>query len=396
MKLWRKGSSELDRRIEAFTVGDDPLLDLELVRHDCVASKAHARMLCSIGVLDAGELAALLEGLDEILALEERGEFTIREEDEDCHTAIENYLVERCGDAGKKIHTGRSRNDQVLTALRLWEKEALAGLRELLGAYGDALRSVIERQGDVALPGYTHMQKAMPTTVGTWLGAFVIAAEDDAGQLEAALALADQCPLGTAAGFGVPVLELDRERTAKELGFARVQENPIHAQHSRGKFEAVLLGVCSQILYDLNKLASDLVLYNMSEFGYVRLPETICTGSSIMPQKRNPDVLELVRAKYHVVLAKELEVKSLMGNLISGYNRDLQLTKEPLFTGLGATVACLEVIQVVLAGLEIDEEACARAMTAELFATERAYELVKQGVPFREAYRIAAQGGEKE
>ena len=390
MKLWKKDVS-LDERVERFTVGNDHLLDDRLVPHDVAGSRAHARMLNKIGLLEAGELAKLEEGLDEILALHEKGEFEIALADEDCHTAIENFLTDRCGEPGKKIHTGRSRNDQVLTALRLYEKASLGEMKEKLGACAEAIAGARERFGVTALPGYTHMQKAMPTTADVWLGCFEDALADDGKLFDAALGIIDQCPLGTAAGFGVPSLGLDREMTSEELGFAKVMENPVYAQLSRGKFEGMVIAACSAAMLTLNKLASDLTMYNMSEFGYVSLPAQVCTGSSIMPQKRNPDVLELVRAKYHVVLGEELKVKSLLANLISGYNRDTQLTKEPLFNSLDVTMDCLDIMCVVLDGMTVDKERCAAAMTEELFATERAYDLVRQGVPFREAYRLAAK-----
>ncbi len=389
MKLWKKDYS-LDTRIEKFTVGNDHILDLDLLEFDCKASRAHARMLNSIGVLTEDDLSSLMAGIDEILELHGRDEFTIREQDEDCHTAIENFLTEKCGDAGKKIHTGRSRNDQVLTAIRLFEKAQMREIGELLDALGESLDRVCARFGKIEMPGYTHMQRAMPTDVEMWMGSYRAALNDDKRLLASVVEMIDQCPLGTAAGFGVPVLDLDREMTSKELGFARVMENPMYAQMSRGKFEAIIIGACTSIMADLNKLASDLTMYNMVEFGLVTLPDKICTGSSIMPQKRNPDVLELIRAKYHVVLGEEFKVKSLISNLISGYNRDIQLTKEPLFTAIETTKSCLDITAFVLDGMTIDEEACKAALTDELYATEKAYELVKRGVPFREAYRIAA------
>ncbi len=389
MKLWKKDYS-LDTRIEKFTVGNDHILDLDLLEFDCKASRAHARMLNSIGVLTEDDLSSLMAGIDEILELHGRDEFTIREQDEDCHTAIENFLTEKCGDAGKKIHTGRSRNDQVLTAIRLFEKAQIREIGELLDALGESLDRVCARFGKIEMPGYTHMQRAMPTDVKMWMGSYRAAVNDDKRLLASVVEMIDQCPLGTAAGFGVPVLDLDREMTSKELGFARVMENPMYAQMSRGKFEAIIIGACTSIMADLNKLASDLTMYNMVEFGLVTLPDKICTGSSIMPQKRNPDVLELIRAKYHVVLGEEVKVKSLISNLISGYNRDIQLTKEPLFTAIETTKSCLDITAFVLDGMTIDEEACKAALTDELYATEKAYELVKRGVPFREAYRIAA------
>jgi argininosuccinate lyase len=231
----------------------------------------------------------------------------------------------------------------------------------------------------------------MPTTVATWLGSFVAASEDNELLLRSVLALVDQSPLGTAAGFGVPVLPIDRQMTSDLLGFAKVQENPIYAQLSRGKFEAMILDACTAVLYDLNRLASDLLLFQTKEFSFVMLPTELCTGSSIMPQKKNPDVLELLRAKYHAVLGDAFQIKSLPANLISGYNRDLQLTKGPLIRGLKTTHECLRIMSLVLDRLRIDEAACKNAMSEEIYATEQAYELVLQGMPFRDAYRKVAE-----
>jgi argininosuccinate lyase len=386
MPLWDKGY-KIDKEVLAYTVGKDPAVDLTLVPYDCAASAAHAKMLEKIGVLTSIELAQLIEGLDEITALWKKGELVIRQEDEDCHTAIENTLVAKYGDVGKKIHTARSRNDQVLVALRLYEKEALADIRRRLEVFSRALPV----DDETPMPGYTHMQPAMPTTVGMWLGSFRAAAEDDLKFLDAVLDVIDQNPLGSGAGFGIPVFEIDRNMTARELGFARVQDNPMYAQLSRGKFEAAVLGVLSQIMFDMNKLATDIMLFSMKEFGFVSLPEAFCTGSSVMPQKKNPDVLEIARANYHVVLGQELAVKSLMGNLISGYNRDMQLIKEPLFHGVEVTKQTVTIMTRVVQAVSVNAERCAEAMTDELYATEEAYKLVKQGVAFRDAYRMIAE-----
>jgi argininosuccinate lyase len=390
MRLWKKGG-ELDPRVEGFTIGNDAALDQRLLRHDCRASRAHAEMLCAIGVLDAGERDRLVETLHEIERLDAEGRFPIGAGDEDCHSAIEGFLTEKLGDAGRRIHTARSRNDQVLTALRLYEKEALAGLARDVAALRAALAAAIGRFGAIAMPGYTHTRKAMPTTVGTWLGCFAAALDDDLGELAHVAARIDRSPLGTAAGFGVPLLPIDREMTARAMGFAGIIENPIHAQHGRGKLEAAVLSACTQILYDLNRLASDLMLFSIPELGYVVLPERLCTGSSMMPQKRNPDVLELIRGKYHVVVAEEAKIKGVAANLVSGYNRDLQLTKEPLFTGLDTTAACLTATRIVVEEMEIDADACGAGLGDDLLATARAYALVSQGVPFREAYRIVGR-----
>ena len=388
MKLWDKGG-ELNKDIESFTVGDDYLLDLRLVKHDCAASLAHAKMLRKTGLLTQAELGDLEKGLREIIRQDEKGAFVIKKEDEDCHTAIENFLVEKCGDAGKKIHTARSRNDQVLTALRLYEKESLGKLKQKLGGFEKALLSAGKRQGKIPLPGYTHMRRAMPTTVGTWLGCFSDSSGDNAAFADFVLKLIDQSPLGSAAGYGVPVLKIDKKMTAALMGFSRVMDNPIYAQMSRNKFEATIAHLCSQVMFDLNKLASDLIMYSMPEFCFVKLPDAFCTGSSIMPQKKNPDVLELVRGKYHSVLGEEFKMKSLAGNLISGYNRDIQLAKGPLFSCLDITLAALGIMTVVVEGLRFDARSC--APSAELFATEEVYRLVEAGMPFRDAYRKVAE-----
>ena len=388
--LWTR-RDEPDPWLQEFLAGDDHVLDRQLLPYDCRASRAHARMLARIGVLTAAELERLEAGLGEIESLAAHGRFPVTAADEDCHTAIENHLTRTCGEAGRKIHTGRSRNDQVLTALRLWEKDRLDQLLGMVVAYLDALYAIRQAQGQVPLPGYTHMQAAMPTTVDTWLGSYADAARDDHELLSLVRRLVDRCPLGTAAGFGVPVLNLDREGTAAELGFAGVLANPMFAQLSRGRVEALLLAACSQVMLGLSRLASDLLLFSTREFGLVSLPPGLCTGSSLMPQKRNPDVLELVRARFHVVAGEEAKVRAMTAGLISGYNRDVQLTKGPLFAGVAATLDSLRAMAMVLAGLRIDAERCAGAVTDEMRATERALQLVAGGMPFRDAYRQVAE-----
>jgi argininosuccinate lyase len=386
MTLWDKGQ-KTDDAVLAFSAGNEYMLDQRLVPHDCDGSIAHARTLHKAGLLGAEDTEALIRGLDRIKELHSRGDFRVRPEQEDCHTAIEEWLTGNVGPAGAKIHLGRSRNDQVLTALRLCEKALLAQLSEAARRFQDSLREAILRQGHLRLPGYTHMQRAMPTTVGVWLGAFVDAVDDDLALQEATAVLIDQSPLGTGAGYGIPVFELDREWAAGCMGFRRVQRNPVYAQLSRGKFEGVVLNLLSQIMFNLNRLATDLLVFTTSEFGFVSLPEAFYTGSSIMPQKKNPDILELVRGKYHMVVAAEFEVKHLIGNLMSGYQRDLGLTKEPLFKAFDTTLESLNIMSRVAAEMEIDARACAAAMTREIYATEEAYRLVQAGMPFRDAYR---------
>ena len=385
-KLWQKNYS-LDKEIEKFTVGNDFLIDKNLLEYDCIASIAHGKMLKKIGILNQSELKNLTKGLNEIMKLAKKGKFDIKLEDEDCHTAIENYLTKKYGNVGKKIHTARSRNDQVLAALRLYEKHELSEIMQLLDYYKKTLFLVINKYGKLEMPGYTHMQKAMPTDIKTWLGCFADSIEDNIKSLNNIWELINQSPLGSAAGFGVPVINVDKKMTANLMGFPKVMENPLYAQMSRGKFEAEIMHVLSQIMLDLNKLSTDLILFSMEEFGYIVLPQEFCTGSSIMPQKKNPDVLELVRGSYHVVLGEEFKIKSLIGNLMSGYNRDMQLTKEPLIKNFETAKSCIKIMALLLGKIKVNKDKCEKAMSKEIYATEEAYKLVKKGVPFREAYK---------
>ena len=387
-KLWDKGY-ELNKTIESYTVGNDPQLDQKLVYYDCVASKAHAKMLGKMNLLTDGEVQDLNRELDKIIELDKLGEFVIREDQEDCHTAIEIDLIESLGDVGKKIHTARSRNDQVLTSLRLYYKDQLDCTEQLINDFSDAVKEFTKKYGQIQFPGYTHMRKAMPSSFERWGNAFIDSMNDNLVLLSTVKMLVDQSPLGTAAGFGVP-LDIDRKFTAKELGFSRVQENPIYAQNSRGKFEISIMHMVSQIMLDLNKIASDLILFSMAEFGYVELPDEFCTGSSIMPQKKNPDVLELLRAKYHVVSSYEFQVSRISSDLISGYNRDVQLTKEPVMHGFTIMSTSLKIAILLFQGLFVNEEKCKDAMTDEIYATAKVYNLVKQRIPFRDAYQQVA------
>ena len=395
MKLWQKGTT-LDKEIEAFTAGKDSVLDNELVPFDCLSSKAHARMLGKIGVLTESEVADLLHGLDKILELHKKGKFVILTEDEDCHTAIENYLTQNVSLAGEKIHTGRSRNDQVLTALRLYSKAKISEIIDALQTTQEAVTQFAEKNSTVTIPGFTHTRKAMPSSVALWAGAFKDALTDDLDLLNCAMKLIDQNPLGTGAGYGIP-LALDRQMTTDELHFARIQANPIYAQNSRGKFDGFVLSVLSQVMADLNKMASDLILFTMPGLEYFSLPDEFLTGSSIMPQKKNPDVLELLRAGCHEVFACEMQVRNMSVNLISGYHRDAQMTKEAVFRGFSSTLTAVRIAGLVFQNLSVNRDKCQAAMTDELFATTKVYELVQKGVPFREAYRrISQQFGEKQ
>lgn len=384
MTLWAKQSST-DREAAVFTVGNDHLLDLALVPYDCRASMAHAEMLLSMGILTVAERDALFVGLKEIIALHARGAFPVSVEHEDCHTAIEHYLTAKLGDTGKKIHACRSRNDQVQAALRLFYRDEVGRLLAAAAKLTDALKLLDTTKGHIPMPGYTHMRKAMPSSVGLWAGAFLESMQDNATLLKTAAALLDKSPLGTGAGYGLP-LPVDRMLTADLLGFPALQLNSLYVQNSRGKLESSLAHACLMVMADLNKMASDIILFSMPEFGYFTLPDSLCTGSSLMPQKRNPDALELVRAKYHVVLAAEHQLTSVISNLISGYHRDLQLTKQPVMDALSVTISCLGMMASVISALDVDEASCNGAMTPELFAAKEAHMMVESGVPFREAY----------
>jgi argininosuccinate lyase len=386
MKLWQTSDS-MDARIEAFTIGNDPVLDQELIPFDCRASIAHVTMLGEIGILGEGEPGQLIQILNEIIDKHARGEFSILPGQEDGHSAIEDYLTGRLGDIGKKVHTGRSRNDQVLTAVRLYEKSALTGLAILVADLADAFGEYAEKSTGLPLPGYTHTRKAMPFSVSAWARSFQDALLDDARMIESTLRLIDQNPLGTGAGYGVP-LPLDRELTTRLLDFGRVQENPMYAQNSRGKFESRILHDCLMVLFDLNRWASDVILFTLPEIGYFSLDPAMVTGSSIMPHKKNPDVLELIRSSYHQVSGFELQLRTIPANLISGYHRDLQFTKEPLMRGLKTCHDVLEVAKVTLGGLKPDPEMLQKSMTAELLSVQKVMDLVHSGMPFRDAYRI--------
>ena len=384
-RLWDKGKT-LDQRILEFTAGEDHLLDARLVPYDVAASIAHAKMLEAQGLLNAVDSAAVVAGLKALGEAHARGEWRIELADEDVHTALERRLIEDIGEPGGRVHLGRSRNDQVLTALRLYLKDAIADLVELAGAVITALDKIAAEQGAIPLPGYTHMQPAMPSSVALWAQGFAAEIADDRDGLLAAIRRADKSPLGSAAGYGTPKLPLDREATRKALGFATVHEPVTAVQLSRGKAEASLLFELALLSTDLGRIAADLMLYYMAEFAFVALPNEMTTGSSIMPQKRNPDVFELVRAAPATVQSALQETLAIVAKLPSGYHRDLQRLKSPLFRGIDLTLDCLAIMAHALNSIEFKAENI--ALSPELFAAERANELVLQeGLPFRDAYR---------
>ncbi len=384
-KLWEKTYS-LNKLMEAFTVGEDPVLDARLVNADCVASMAHAAMLGKIGILSGAEQDALQAELARIVERNARGEFVITRSDEDVHTAIENALVAALGDAGKRIHTGRSRNDQVLAALRLWTRGFLFAFHGAGLALAGLLLETAEAHARTPMPGRTHMQIAMPSSVGLWAAAYAEELLDDLTLSRTAFVLLDCSPLGSAASYGVP-LPLDREMVADLLGFSRVQNNVLYANNSRGKLESIALEAVEQTVLTLSRMAQDLILFSLPEFGYFTLPPELCSGSSIMPQKKNPDGLELVRARSATISARLLAMKAVLRALPSGYNRDLQETKGPYFRGCEEGLACVRIMALTVEKLVVNETALKAAFPPQIFATDRALELVAEGIPFRDAYR---------
>ena len=384
-KLWQKNIT-LDALIEGYTVGRDFELDQQLLPADAVGSMAQARQLAKIGLISSSDADALVEELRRILLDWKQGNFRVLRSDEDCHTALENRLTERLGEAGKKIHTGRSRNDQVLTALRIFGRSRLELVRTGVLELAEELASFAEKHRNVPMPGRTHLQTGMPSSVGLWASAWAEELLDTLVLADAAYRLLDRSPLGFAASYGVP-LPLDREYSAALLGFASVHRNVLAASHSRGKGEAAVLDVCDQIGLTLSRMAQDLILFSLPEFGYFRLPAELCTGSSIMPQKKNPDALELTRAKSATLSAWASQVKNILRNQPSGYNRDLQETKEPYFRGLDLTVQMLAIVGLTIRRLEVVPEALARGFTPDIFATDAAFEKVRAGSSFRDAYR---------
>lgn len=388
-QLWQKGYN-VHQEILEFTVGNDNELDQLMVKHDCLGSIAQAAMLTKIGVLTQTEYKTLQRTLRQIIQCWEEGKFVVKLEDEDGHTAIENELVKRLGDLGKKIHTARSRNDQVVTMTRLYVKEILQQLTAETLKLVDQFLSLAKKYELVPLPGYTHMQRAMPASGGMWFDQYAEALLDDLELLKVAYGYNDMSPLGSAAGFGVN-LNIDRALTAKLMGFTRVQNNPMYVSYTRGKVEAAVIFALNQLMGSMAKFANDVLMFSMSETGFVELPKEFCTGSSLMPQKRNGDVFELTRGKAKVMLGNLITTIELQNTLLSGYNRDTQLTKDVLVRSLALYRNTVSVMNLVTTGIKLNKDKCIAACTPEIFATDYALDLVKQGMPFRDAYRQVAQ-----
>ncbi|MEQ9104924.1 MAG: argininosuccinate lyase [Rhodothermales bacterium] len=380
--IWFKGTGATDW-VTRFTVGDDPFWDTLLIPYDLAASRAHARGLVTAGVLTEQEFSALSA---EITALEKRTDLVVQVEDEDCHTLIERLLIEKVGDAGRKIHTGRSRNDQVVAALRLWLMDALDGTARATARVAGHLLDHADAGADQFMPGYTHLQRAMPSSVAVWALGYAENLVDDVRALREATGHVSQGPLGSAAGYGVPFLDLPREATSADLGFARLQEQVAAVQLSRGKLDLHAVHALVQAAMTINRLASDLVLFATAEFGFITLPVEYTTGSSIMPQKRNPDVLELARATLHRITAEMQVLIGVPSNLPSGYHRDLQLTKEAVMRAFLRGKDLLDAMDAMLPEIAFNPDKLEAARTPDLYATASALERVSKGVPFRTAY----------
>ena len=384
-KLWQKNYT-LDSMMEHFTVRNDYIYDQELVLSDLIGSAAHAKGLGRIGILSGDEVSSLLSGLEEIAEARKCGAFPITLADEDCHTAIEGYLTDKLGDTGKKIHTGRSRNDQVQTALRIYMREAALKLLSAALGFASSLVRLAKGNEDVPMPGRTHMQIAMPSSVALWALSFAEETMEEVSMLLDFGKVLDQSPLGSAASYGV-TLPLDREYTASLMGFERVQNNVLYANNSRGKFEAMFLDHAEYLALTVSKLAQDLMLFTLPEFGYFSLPRELCTGSSIMPQKKNPDGLELARSRTALISSCSMRVKSIIKALPSGYNRDFQDTKEPLIEGYRSTEELLLIMDEMVSKLEVHPDRLIAACTPELYATDRVMEKVLSGGNFRDSYK---------
>jgi len=389
-RLWDKGAP-LDDRVLHYTAGEDYALDERLVRYDVRASIAHAEMLNAQKLLSDSDLEAISSGLSDIAAEHERGEWHIELADEDGQTALEKRLTDRIGAAGGRVHLGRSRNDQVLTAIRLYLQDAIDDLSAAALKVADALDRLSQREGQTALPGYTHMQQAMPSSVKLWAGGFAAEIRDDAEALRQVYRRASKSPLGSAAGYGTPGLPIDREATSSKLGFAATQQPVTAVQLSRGKAESQLLFELALLMQDLGRFAADVLLFYTQEFAFLELPEAFTTGSSIMPQKRNPDVFELIRGRSATSLACLTEALAVCAKLPSGYHRDLQLLKVPLFRGIDVAAQTLDILPAAIDAMKFRPERI--ELDPAIHAAEEAKRLVvAEGIPFREAYRrIAAK-----
>ena len=385
MKLWQKNTPSHEK-IDHFTVGNDRTYDLALAPYDCIASKAHAQMLGEIGLLSSKEVEEVTQALEVILNETLNGAFVIENEFEDIHSKIEFLLTEQLGDLGKKIHTARSRNDQVLVALQLYVKEELTQIKKEVILLFDLLLELADRNQQELLPGYTHMQVAMPSSFGLWFSAYAESLVDDVAFLNAAFQLADQNPLGSAAGFGSS-FPIDRDFTTQALGFETLKYNVVAAQMGRGKVEKATATAIGMLAGTLAKLAMDICMYMGQDFDFIRFPEELTTGSSIMPHKKNPDVFELIRGKCNLLQGLPQQLALLTSNLPSGYHREMQLAKAPLVEAVQEIKACLDMMRFSLSKIEVRKNITEDSKYDYLFSVDTLNEWVKLGMPFREAYQ---------
>lgn len=385
-KLWQVGDG-LHPLVEAYTVGEDFRIDGEhMIPFDVEASIAHAEMLCSIGILTKEECEQAKKGLEEVKAEWQAGRFKVTIGQEDCHTAIEQFLTERYGDVGKKIHTGRSRNDQSLTMLRLYMRGKLHDVVAGTASVAEKFAAAAKVHHDVSMPGYTHMQKAMPTTVAVWLESFCHAFRDSDGILRSSLALVNQNPLGSAAGFGINHLTLDRRKTTELMNFDRLQENVMYCGFSRGFFEMIVLQALNIPMTIASRFATDMMMFTQQETSFFSLPHQFVTGSSIMPQKKNYDLFEIMRANGKVFASLQSQVQSTIVGLGSGYHRDFQLTKKAFVEAVELAIQTLSLLEACVPELQVNKERLEAAMTKELFVTDDVYKRVAAGELFRDAY----------
>ena len=383
--LWSKGTQATDL-VEDFTVGNDRILDMRLAKYDVQGSMAHIKMLESIGLLTSEELETLTSGLEEILGEIQAGTFILEDDIEDIHSQVELLLTRRLGDIGKKIHSGRSRNDQVLVDVKLFLKDETLKLREEVLALFETLQALSEKHKDTLLPGYTHGQVAMPSSFGLWFGAYAEALADDMYMLRGAYNVTDQNPLGSAAGYGSS-FPLDRQMTTDLLGFGNLDYNVVAAQLSRGKSERAVASAMGAIALTLNKFAADCCMYMSPNYGFIKFPDELTTGSSIMPHKKNPDVWEIMRGKCNIIMAKENEISLLCSNMPHGYHREFQLLKDILFPALELMHKCLYMADYMLQHIIVKDGVLDAPIYDFLFTVEEVNRRTLEGMPFRDAYK---------
>jgi argininosuccinate lyase len=390
-KLWQTSTStQLHPVVESYTVGNDHMLDQELLGYDITASKAHALMLESVGLLSTFEASELSHALDELKKIWEADEFKIQKHQEDGHTAIEQYLTEQLGDTGKKIHTARSRNDQALVMMRLYLKDQLQKVAVQISQVVAALEKAAKKAGKTPMPGYTHTQKAMPTTVATWLLAYAEGFKDAAQLVTSTLQIIDQNPLGSAAGFGSN-LPVNKAHTTKTLGFNKTQDNPMYCGISRGLFELLAVQALNMSMTLAGKFASDMLLFTTQEFNFFSLPDSFTTGSSIMPHKHNYDVFEIMRGHAHMFGPLMQQLNAVVAGVGSGYHRDLQLTKKVTLEAFETTASTLEVLELLVSNLVVHKDVLTKAITPEMLSVSEIEKLVTSGMPFRDAYHQVKQ-----